>query len=208
MKAVVLLSGGIDSPVAAHVMARAGAEIVALHMDGAPYFESNARVGKLVARLREITNQEIPLFTAPHGSANLSEIAKTKVPNIRCVLCKRFMMRAAEALAEREGCNAVVMGDSMGQVASQTLQNIRAEQRAINIPIIRPLIGMDKDQIIGIAREIGTYELSIDGAGPCGIVPAKPSTAANPERILEAENEMDVAGMVRKTLEGTVRASP
>ncbi len=200
MKAVVLLSGGIDSPVAAYVMAKASAELIALHMDGTPYFESNDRVNKLIERLREATGQGMPLFVAPHGSANLSEIAKTRVPNIRCVLCKRFMMRAAEALAKREGCNAIIMGDSMGQVASQTLRNMRVEQQAVSIPIIRPLIGMDKDQIIKMARDIGTYGLSIDKAGPCGIVPAKPSTAAQLERILAAEAEMDMPGMMERVL--------
>ncbi len=202
MRAVVLLSGGIDSPVAAYVMAKAGAEIIGLHMDGSPYFESNVRVGKLAARLRELTGQDFPVFTAPHGSANLSSIANTRISNIRCVLCKRFMMRTAEALAEREGCNAIVMGDSMGQVASQTLRNMRVEQQAISIPIIRPLIGMDKDEIVKIAREIGTFELSIENAGPCGIVPAKPSTAAKLEKILEAEAEMNVRDMIENALAG------
>jgi len=208
LKAVVLLSGGIDSPVAAYVMAKAGAEIVALHMDGSPYFESNVRVEKLVLRLRELTGQDVPAFIAPHGSANLSEIAKSRIPNIRCVLCKRFMMRTAEALAKRENCNAIIMGDSMGQVASQTLRNMGVEQQAIGIQIIRPLIGMDKDQIIHIARDIGTYELSIEGAGPCGIVPSKPSTAANMEKILDAERDMDVLAMVEKSVDGIVTMHP
>ncbi len=202
MKAVVLLSGGIDSPVAAYVMARAGAEIIALHMDGSPYFESNPRVGKLAARLRELTGQPMPLFTAPHGKANLSEIGKTEVPNIRCVLCKRFMMRTAEALARRESCNAIIMGDSLGQVASQTLRNMRAEQQAVGMPIIRPLVGFDKQQIVDMAKEIGTYGLSIEGAGPCGIVPAKPSVAATLGKILDAEATMDVPGMVERAMAG------
>jgi thiamine biosynthesis protein ThiI len=206
VKAVVLLSGGIDSPVAAYLMARAGAEIIALHMDGVPYFESNARVEKLALRLRELTGQEMPLFIAPHGSANLSEIAKTRVANIRCILCKRFMMRTAEALARREGCTTIIMGDSMGQVASQTLRNMRVEQQVVGIPIIRPLIGMDKDQIISIARDIGTFELSIDGAGPCGIVPVKPSTGAGLDRILAAEAEMDVAAMLQNAMTGAKRS--
>jgi thiamine biosynthesis protein ThiI len=171
-------------------------------MDGAPWFQSTVRVDRLVKRLRELTGQEMPLFTAPHGTANLDEISKSRIPNIRCVLCKRFMMRAAEALAKRENCNAIVMGDSMGQVASQTLRNMRVEQQAISLPIIRPLIGMDKDQIVKLAREIGTFELSIENAGPCGIVPAKPSTSASLEKILAAEAAMDVPGMIENTLAG------
>lgn len=202
MKAVVLLSGGIDSPVAAYVMAKAGAEIIALHMDGTPWFQSTVRVDKLVKRLRELTGQDIPLFTAPHGTANLDDISKTRIPNIRCVLCKRFMMRTAEALAKQQNCNAIIMGDSMGQVASQTLRNMRVEQQAISLPIIRPLIGLDKDQIVKIAREMGTFELSIENAGPCGIVPAKPSTSASLEKILAAEAAMDVPGMIDKAIDG------
>ena len=202
MEAVVLLSGGIDSPVAAYVMAKAGAEIIALHMDGDPFFKSTVRVDRLVAKLREITGQTIPLFTAPHGSANLEEISKTRIPNIRCVLCKRFMMRTAEALARQENCNTIVMGDSMGQVASQTLKNMRVEQEAVKIPILRPLIGMDKEQIVQIAIKIGTYQLSIEGAGPCGIVPTKPSIGANLQKILEAESEMDVPTMINNAICG------
>jgi thiamine biosynthesis protein ThiI len=202
MKAIVLLSGGIDSPVAAYVMAKAGAEIIALHMDGDPFFKSTIRVDKLVAKLREITGQPIPFFTAPHGSANLEEISKTRIPNIRCVLCKRFMMRTAEALARQENCNTIVMGDSMGQVASQTLRNMRVEQEAVKIPILRPLIGMDKEQIVQIAIKIGTYPLSIEGAGPCGIVPLKPSIGANIQKILEAEKNMDVPAMIGNAMAG------
>ena len=206
MKAVVLLSGGIDSPVAAYVMAKVGAEIIALHMDGDPYFKSTVRVDKLISRLREVTGQLIPLFTAPHGAANLAEISKTKVPNIRCVLCKRFMMRTAEALAKQENCNAIVMGDSMGQVASQTLKNMRVEQEAVKIPILRPLIGLDKEQIVQIAKKIGTFELSIEGAGPCGIVPTKPSIGAGLQKILKAEAEMDVPAMIEKAMAGIKKA--
>jgi thiamine biosynthesis protein ThiI len=206
MKAVVLLSGGIDSPVAAYVMAKAGAEIIALHMDGTPFFKSTVRVDKLVKKLREITGQPVPLFTAPHGSANLEDISKTRIPNIRCVLCKRFMMRTAEALAKQENCNTIVMGDSMGQVASQTLRNMRVEQEAVKIPILRPLIGMDKEQIVQVAIKIGTYRLSIEGAGPCGIVPVKPSIGANLQKILAAEAEMDVPKMINNAMAGMKKA--
>jgi thiamine biosynthesis protein ThiI len=98
------------------------------------------------------------------------------------------------------------MGDSLGQVASQTLQNIRAEQAAINIPIIRPLIGLDKQEIIDIARTIGTYDLSIEAPAECQIVPKKPSTRANLKKIYEAEEAMDVEGMVKASVEGTVKS--
>ena len=200
MKAIVLLSGGIDSPVAAYVMASQGAENIALHMDNAPYTKPTDKVRRIVEQLRDKTGQEIPLYIAPHGRFNLSEIEKTEVPNIRCVLCKRFMLRVAEALSTRENCNAIVMGDSMGQVASQTLQNMKVEQQAISMQVVRPLIGMDKEEIIKIAKEIGTYELSIIEAYECAIVPPKPSINATMEQILEAEKSMDVGVMVQKTI--------
>lgn len=202
MKAIVLLSGGIDSPVAAYLMARAGAEIIALNMDNTPYMKPSEKVKVMVEQLRKVTGQEIPLFIAPHGKYNLSAIEKMENSHIRCVLCKRFMMRTAEQLAKQENCNAIVMGDSMGQVASQTLGNMRVEQQAIRMQVVRPLIGMDKEEIIKIAKEIGTYEISIHEAHECGIVPDKPSTNASLESILSAEKLMDVDAMMENTVAG------
>lgn len=202
MRVVVLLSDGIDSPVAAHMMAEAGAEIIALHMDNAPYSQGGSPIEKIVSQLRKSTRQEIPLYIAPHGEVNLSQIGETENPHVRCVLCKRFMMRVAEALARRENCAALVMGDSMGQVASQTLRNIKIEEEAVAIPILRPLIGLDKQEIIKIAKLIGTYDLSIENAGECGIVPEKPSTRASLEKIIDAEAGMDVEAMIRKCMDG------
>jgi thiamine biosynthesis protein ThiI len=206
MKVLVMLSGGIDSPVAAHMMAEAGAEVIALHMDNTPYGGSVEQVGKIVKRLRTTTGQEIPMYVAPHGEVNLSKIGETRNPHIRCVLCKRFMMRVGEAFAKQNDIAALVMGDSLGQVASQTLQNIKAEQESVNIPIIRPLIGLDKQEIIEIAKLISTYDLSIEAPGECQIVPKKPSTRANLKKIYEAEAEMDVEGMVKASVEGTIES--
>jgi thiamine biosynthesis protein ThiI len=200
MRVLVLLSGGIDSPVAAYSMVTAGAEVLALHMDNRPYSDSEARARKLGARLRKVTCQKIPLFIAPHGKFVMAEIEKAKNTHIRCVLCKRFMLRVAEAVASKEKCGAIVMGDSLGQVASQTLRNILIEQEAIKMPVLRPLIGFDKTEIMKIANEIGTYELSIENAGDCGLVPKGPSTHAQMMSIKEAEAGMDVEGMVSACL--------
>jgi len=202
MKALVLLSGGIDSPVAAYVMAKQGAEIIALNMDNTPYTKPSEKVKGIIQQLRKVTGQDIPLITAPHGKFNLSVIETTRSSHIRCVLCKRFMMRAAEAIAIENNCNAIVMGDSLGQVASQTLRNMKVEQQAISMQVVRPLIGLDKEEIIIIAKEIGTYQLSIEEAYDCGIVPEKPSTNANIEQIIESEESMDIPEMIKNTVAG------
>ena len=208
MRAIALLSGGIDSPVAAYMMAKQGVEIIALHMDNTPYTKPTDKAKAIVEQLEKASGMEIPLFIAPHGKFNLSEIEKSQIPNIRCVLCKRFMMRVAERLADREKCNAIVMGDSMGQVASQTLRNMGVEQQAISMQILRPLIGLDKEEIIKIAKEIGTYELSINEAYECAIVPPKPSTNAGLEKVLAAEEKMDLKSMLENTMNGTIKAWP
>jgi len=202
MKAIVLMSGGIDSPVAAYVMASQDAEIIALHMDNTPFTKPSEKAKGIVQQLRKVTGQTIPLIIAPHGKFNLSVIDTTESSHIRCVLCKRFMMRTAEQLAQQENCNAIIMGDSLGQVASQTLRNMKVEQQAIDMQIVRPLIGLDKEEIIKIAKEIGTYELSIDEAYECGIVPDKPSTNASLEKILAAEEPMDIKNMIENTVRG------
>ena len=205
MRLLTLLSGGIDSPVAVYMMAETGAEMLALHMDGRPYSDAMNRIEKIVERLRIVTKQDIPLYSCPHGEVNLSEIGRSKNPHIRCILCKRSMMRVAERVAESLDCEGIVMGDSAGQVASQTLKNMQVEQEAIAMPIIRPLIGLDKLEIIDIAREIGTYELSIEDAGACQIAPKKPSTRAQLHKILEAEEAMGVDELTNDCVERLAR---
>lgn len=205
MKLLTLLSGGIDSPVALYLMAEAGAEMLALHMDGRPSCDAVKRTEKIVKRLRAVTGQDIPLYSCPHGEVNLSRINKSKNSHIRCILCKRSMMRAAERVAESQGCEGIVMGDSAGQVASQTLRNMQVEQESISMPIIRPLIGLDKLEIIDIAKDINTFELSICDVGPCQIAPKKPSTRAQLYKILEAEEEIGLVKATDDCVGGLVR---
>ena len=102
-----------------------------------------------------------------------------------CIFCKRMLLRYAEKIAEKQEADAIVMGDSLGQVASQTLHNINVINSAVKIPIIRPLIGYDKEDIVKIAKEIGTYDLSILPSDPCKEVPNKPATQAKLDKILD-----------------------
>jgi thiamine biosynthesis protein ThiI len=179
MKAVSLISGGIDSPVASYIMSRAGADVVLLHMDNRPYADDRAlkNVVDISERLEEVLGKRLPLYVAPHGDSQRM-ISESCDRNYQCVMCKRAMQRTAREFAKSIGASAIIMGDSLGQVASQTLKNIRAENVGLEFPVLRPLIGMDKIEIIEIAKKIGTFYLSIKEATGCTIVPRKVTVAA------------------------------
>ncbi len=208
MKLLVLLSGGIDSPVAAYLMAERGAEISLLHMDNRPY-ESELGVRKaelLAGALRRVTGQEMEMFMAPHGE-NQGINMENCHSAYRCVLCKRLMLRTAQAVARKIGAAGIIMGDSLGQVASQTLSNIRAEQHGLDMPVLRPLIGLDKLEIERLARKIGTYDISImsDGSKECTAVPCRVITKASIQSILIEEAKVDLEAMARRSAEKATR---
>jgi len=176
LKGLVLLSGGIDSPVAAYMMARQGVDIILVHFDNRP-FTSDAEVDKakkLMEQLDRAAGRKLGKVLVPHGTTQ-TEVAKNCRSNMQCVLCRRTMFRVAERLARRYGAGAIITGESMGQVASQTLANILVEERATALPVLRPLIGLDKVEIERIAKEIGTYEISTLPGLCCTIAPKKPS---------------------------------
>ena len=197
MKLVALMSGGIDSPVASYIMAKRGADVILLHMDNGIYSSKKEieKVRKLAERLREVTGREFPLYILNH-EANQTLIKERCEHPYQCVMCKRTMQFTAREFAKRNGCSGIIMGDSLGQVASQTLRNIRAEGMGLDFPIVRPLIGMDKEEIIEIAKEIGTYEISIIQSGGCGVVPQKPITEARIDKVEELQSKLDFDGMI------------
>lgn len=208
MKLIALLSGGIDSPVAAYLMARQRAEICLLHMDNRPYCSDLAirKVDLLAKALRKATGQEMPLYLAPHGENQSINRERCRSP-YQCVLCKRLMLRTAQAVARRVDASGIVMGDSLGQVASQTLNNIRAEQHGLQLPVLRPLIGFDKLEIERIAKSIGTYDISImsDGGKDCTAVPARVVTNASVREIMEEEAKVDLEAMALSSANKAVR---
>jgi thiamine biosynthesis protein ThiI len=144
------------------------------------------------------------LLLVPFGEAQQTIVASCPAP-LRVVLYRRFMVRIAEALAARNRAKALVTGESLGQVASQTLDNIAAIDDAATLPVLRPLIGMDKDEITQQARRIGTFEVSILPDQDCCqlFVPRSPATAATVEEVVAAESALDVAGLVAAAVAGT-----
>jgi len=197
MKAVLLLSGGIDSPVAGYLLGRQGVELVALHMDNRP-FSSRDQIEKakqLASRLGQLLGQRIPLYGMPHRG-NQTTIAQTLERHYQCVFCRRMMWRCAERLAEQEGAQFLITGESLGQVASQTLSNLHSETQAVRLPMVRPLIGYDKVEIERIAKRIGTYEISTLPGLCCTIVPEKPATVSHLDRILAEEQKVDTRALL------------
>jgi thiamine biosynthesis protein ThiI len=198
MKAVCLLSGGIDSPVAAYLMGRRGAEIILLHMDNRPYSAeaSVLKAASMAVPLENALGRPLPFFYAPHGR-NQEINSRSCSRAYQCVLCKRLMLRVAKEVAMQMGADAIVTGESLGQVASQTLLNLRSEQSGLDFPVLRPLIGLDKLEIEKIAKEIGTYEISISTQGAaCTILPDHVITMATEESVHAEEAKVDIVEMV------------
>jgi len=196
---VLLLSGGIDSPVAGYMMGRQGVRIVALSGFVNPAGEEAhiEKIGKLVERLSKAIGSDVDLYVFEQRIAQ-SIFSTAGKPGLTCVLCKRTMLRVAEKLCEKVGGSAIVMGDSLGQVASQTLQNMNTIEEAVSIPIVRPLVGLDKVDIVRIAEKIGTFELSNLKVPGCVFVPDKPATRARLDEILREEERLEVAPLVEK----------
>ncbi len=191
------MSGGIDSPVALHYLLRQGHELFAVHMDNRPFTDDTPleKVVDHLTVLRERYRQPIPLYVVPHGSTQVTLMRNTE-RHVGCVLCRRFMWRSAERIAERENGTFLATGEALGQVASQTLSNMRQATAAVRLPIVRPLIGFDKHEIERVAKEIGTYGISTRPGVCCQAVPDRPATRSNLLQILREEEKVDVDGII------------
>jgi tRNA uracil 4-sulfurtransferase len=208
-KVLCLISGGIDSPVAAFRLMRRGCRVLFVHFHSFPHttLESQDKVRRIVQILSRF-QLESRLYMAPFAEFQ-REIVAYAPPPLRVVLYRRFMLRIAEILAQREKALALVTGDSLGQVASQTLENIRTISAAVAVPVFRPLIGSDKEEIMQTARMIGTYETSIQADQDCCslFIPRHPETMSSVEQAERAEANLDIPGLVQNSLDAASRES-
>ena len=201
-RAMLMLSGGIDSPVAGHMIAKRGAAIDAVYFETPPYTGEAAaeKVRTLAEKLTEYCG-EIYLH-----SISLTEIQETLVSTCKeklfTLLLRRFMVRCASKLGEKYGAGCIITGESLGQVASQTMQSLAVTDAVATLPILRPCIGLDKDEIVVRAREIGTFETSILPYEDCCTVftPKHPDTRPDMAEILEEEAKLDVDALVERAM--------
>jgi thiamine biosynthesis protein ThiI len=202
---LVLLSGGIDSPVAAWRMGRRGAEVELIHFHGHPFTDpSSIRQASDLAEMLTRYHLRLVLHLIPLADAQ-REIVTHAPASLRVVLYRRAMMRIAAALGAERGAQALVTGDSLGQVASQTIENLRTVDAVVpETNVLRPLIGFDKQEIIDAAKTIGTYEISARRYQDCCILfgPRSPATRATVEQADAAEEPLDLNALVGKALAG------
>lgn len=188
MKAVALLSSGIDSPVAIYLMLRRGVEITPIHFRQDSIKEEKAsEIVEILKRYGKLSDPIIVNFSEEHVPAfeKLRELGKIKYT---CVLCKWLMLRKACRIGHEIGASAIITGDSLGQVASQTLDNLMVVSTASDLPILRPLIGLDKEEIVRIAKEIGTFEISSKERAPMSVyaqIPGCPCLFGEFQKILQ-----------------------
>lgn len=190
-KLISLLSGGIDSPVASWFMMKRGSNIFPLYADLTPYSDITAykRVIQVIRNLFAYSPyKEITLYVAPHGHV-LEQIKERIPPKFSCLFCKRTMYIIAEKLAARLNAKGIITGENLGQVASQTLDNLYVLDQAVTIPVFRPLIGFEKNETMKLSKKIGLYSSSIMQVPGCGAVPQYPETHAQLKTILEIEKE-------------------
>ena len=198
-KAICLISSGIDSPVAAWMMKKQGIEGIGLHMDNRPF--TDARQISKTKRICRIIGIK-KLYVSKHGLA-MSDVIRKVDRRFTCVICRRLMFRTAERIARKEGAKFIITGENLGQVASQTLDNMTVADRAVKMIILRPLLCYDKQDIVNMAKEIGTYEISIEPPGCCRLVPPHPATRSTVMQIEEQEKMVDaVEEFEEESIEG------
>ena len=209
-RALVLLSGGIDSPVAAYRMMKRGLRCDFVHFSGQPLTgpESAYKAYALVAQLTRHQGRS-RLFVVPFGLAQRL-LASSGAGRLQVLAQRRLMVRVADALARREHCEALVTGDSLGQVASQTLRNLEVVEGAATLPLLRPLLDRDKSEIVDEAQRLGTYETSILPDEDCCtlLAPRRAVTCTDPEPLIELERRVDVETVVERLVDQALAMWP
>ncbi len=206
-RAMLLLSGGIDSPVAGHMMARRGLELGAVHFYSYPYTSEEARDKVIeLARILSGWTGKLTVSVVPFTHIQ-QEIRQKCSEDYFTLVMRRFMMRLAERVARHQGCKALITGESLGQVASQTIESLNATGSVCHMPVFRPLIGMDKEEIVVRARQIGTFETSILPYEDCCTVftPRHPQTKPRLENVEQQEENLDIEGLVGEAFAGIER---
>ena len=202
--AVTMLSGGIDSPVASWMMAKRGLALEMVHFFSYPYTSPEAKEKVLdLARLLTPWCGRLTVHVVPFTEIQ-EELRRSCPEALFTLLMRRFMMRISEQVAKRVGAHGLVTGESLGQVASQTMDALAVSGDVTDLPILRPVIGMDKEEIVRIARHIGTFETSILPYEDCCTVftPRHPKTRPHVEEVREMEQALDVEGLVRRAMDG------
>lgn len=204
-KGMLLLSGGIDSPVAGWMMAKRGVELIAIHFASPPYTSQRAEQ-KVHSLLRQVAKYSgrIMLFVVPF--TEIQELIKDNCPEeVFTLIMRRMMMRISQEIAIKEGCQALITGESVGQVASQTMPAIACTDAVTSMPVFRPLIGMDKDEVIAISRKIETFDISIQPYEDCCTVftPKHPRTHPTIAGVEKAERGTEWDEPIKRAVEGT-----
>jgi len=204
-KIISLISGGIDSPVASYCLIKRGAKLVFVHFHSYPYTSRSSieKVEKIVETLNKFQFSS-KLYLVPFGEIQKEILLKIPA-QLRIILYRRMMFKIAEMIAKKEKAQALVTGESLGQVASQTLENIRVIDEAVKLPVFRPLIGKDKEEIIQIAKKIGTYEISILPHEDCcaRFIPKHPETKARLEEIKKEEKKLELKKLIAQAIKNT-----
>ena len=206
-RAVTLLSGGIDSPVSSYMIARRGVKLVPLHFFSFPY-TSEAAKEKVVELARLLVPSCGPMCLEVAPFTHIQEEIRAKCPEeYFTLIMRRFMMRIADSVAQRNSCRAIVTGENLGQVASQTMEAMAVTRAVTELPILQPLVGMDKEEIVRHARNIGTFETSILPYEDCCTVftPRHPRTKPKLAEVEAAESALDVEALVEESVNGIER---
>lgn len=211
-KAAVLISGGLDSPVAAWTMAKRGVELTAIHFASPPYTSELAHE-KVVRLLRKVSEYAGRIKMITVNFTKLQEQIRDNCPEeLGTVILRRFMLRAAERIAREEGCSALITGESLGQVASQTIQAIACTDAVASMPVFRPLIGSDKSEIVKLAYQIDTYDISIEPYEDCCTIftPKHPRTRPILHFVEDGEKAIEGEALLEEALQDvrTIQITP